>query len=416
MIHFPSRRIKITSFFLTISTLIFLISGCTKEVEEKVIVRNVHVDSPTLETIDKSINSFGKLTSNKTVKISTQVTGIITKNHFTEGSHVEKGDLLISIDPSEYEAQLSLNQAMLERDLKDYEIKKYLVEKHKPLVEKNAMAENEYQKEVAEMASAYAQTKMDEANIRLDEINLGYCEITSPISGVISDIKINAGNLVKANSDEVLTTIKQVNPLYVDFTIPESFYTKLKEAMEDKELKVILRQRQKAALGTEDIGEYTATLDFLDNTINPNTGTISLRATVQNDDLKLWPGQMVNIDLVLGELEDAILVPTKAVRIGKTGDYVFLATPENTAKIVYVDTGKVNIDQTPILSDNINESDKIITIGLSNLTDGSLINVIKDESVKENEDIDVNEQVDAKVQETQNKQEGVKEQEEQKEQ
>ncbi|MCP4178498.1 MAG: efflux RND transporter periplasmic adaptor subunit [bacterium] len=371
-------RLGMIVFLFELFICSIFISGCSKQHETKKNVRNVYVSLPKVEKINKTIKSFGKLTASKTVKIKPQVNGIIESIHFKEGSHVKKGDLLINIDPSEYKTQLEIDKAKLAKDKMDYEIKKYLADQTKILAEKSAIAKNEYAVTVAEMKDADAQIKIDEAIVKMCEIDLGYCKILSPTDGVISRIKVDVGNLVNPKTDEVLTTIKKINPLYVDFTIPDTYYTKLRNAMEDNELNVDIRLRQKSKISTEEVNKYTAKLDFLDNTVNPDTGTILLRGRIENGNFELWPGQMVRISLILGEIDKAVLIPTKAVRMGKKGEYVYIATSENKAKLVYVKTGQTIDDQTVILGEDIKPTDKIICVGLEGLGSGSSIKIIKD--------------------------------------
>jgi membrane fusion protein, multidrug efflux system len=371
-------RLGMIVYLFILSICLIFISGCSKQPETVIPVRNVYVTLPKIEKIDKSIKSFGKLSASKTVKIKPQVTGIIESIHFKEGSHVKEGDLLINIDPSEYETQLEIDKAKLEKDKKDYDIKKYLADQTKILAKKSAIAKNDYAVTVAEMKGALAQVKVDEAVVKMCEIDLGYCEILSPVEGVISRIGVDVGNLVKPNDDEILTTIRKINPLYVDFTIPDTYYTKLRETMKDSQLRVDIRLRQRTKLSEEEIKKHTAKLDFLDNTTNPDTGTILLRASIENPDFELWPGQMVRIALILGEVDEAVLVPTKAVRIGKKGEYVYIATSENKAKLVYVKTGQSIDDQTVIQGETIKPTDKIISVGLEGLGSGSSIKIIRD--------------------------------------
>ena len=379
-----NKRLKMIIYLFVLLICSILLSGCSKQQPEtKAIVRNVYVTLPKIDKINKSINSFGKLTASKTVKIKPQVTGIIEKIHFKEGSHVKKGDLLISIDPSEYETQLEIDKAMLEKDKRDYDLKKYLVDKTKILAVTSSIAKNEYVKTVSKMKEAHAQVKIDEAVVKMSEIVLGYCKILSPVDGVISSIKVDVGNLVKANSDGVLTTIRKINPLYVDFTIPNIFYSKLRKCIDDNELDVEVRLRQKTKNAEEIVHKYTGKLDFLDNTVNPETGTILLRAIVENSKKELWPGQMVRISLIMGVINSALLVPSKAVRIGKSGEYLYIATVDNKAKLVYVKTGLTVDDQTVILDDGIKSTDKVITVGLEGLGADSTIKIVKDLSEPE---------------------------------
>ena len=367
---------------LLILICLIIFTGCTKKTVTKVNVHNVYVESPIQETVPKSIYSFGNMQSNKTVDIDAQVTGIIKKIHFKEGSHVKKDDLLISIDPTEYQAQLDIDKALLLRANEDYKLREYMVKKNKKLAQDGVLAANDYAQLVSEMKISEAEVKIIENNIKKDEINLKYCNIKSPIDGVVGKIQIDTGNLVRANfsQDKPLTTIRQVNPLYVDFTLPDTNYTLLRNAMKDGDLKVNVKLLQNAPLKENRIKEYSGTLKFLDNTISQETATIQLRATINNEEFELWPGQMVKVNLILGEIKDAILISSKAIRIGKNGKYIFVTDNDNKAKVIYVKTGLVIDDKTVIRDGDVKLTDKIITVGLENLGTGSSLKIVKDSS------------------------------------
>jgi membrane fusion protein, multidrug efflux system len=380
------------SFSIRYITLLILIcvitfAGCTKKAVIKKNVHNVYVESPIQKTVPKSIYSFGNMQSNKTVDISAQVTGIIKKIHFKEGSHIKKDDLLISIDPTEYQAQLDIDKALLLKQNEDYKLRKYMVDKNKKLAQDGVLAANDYAQLVTEMKISEAEIKVIENNIKRDEIDLKYCSIKSPIDGVVGKIDIDIGNLVRANfsQDKQLTTIRQVNPLYVDFSLPDTDYTLLRNAMKNGDLKVNVRLLQKAPLKENRVKEYSGTLKFLDNTINQETATIQLRATVNNEKFELWPGQMVRVNLILGEIKDAILIPSKAIRIGKNGKYIFVTANDNKAKVIYVKTGLVIDDKTVIQDGDIKLTDKVITVGLENLGAGSSVKIVKDLSSETSE-------------------------------
>ena len=378
------KKSRVIINLLTLPVFSVLLFGCSEKPKPpKAIIRNVYVTLPKVEKINKTINTYGKLNSSKTVKIKAQVTGIIEEIHFKEGAHIKKGDLLINIDPAEYQTQLEIDKAQLGIDTEDYVVKKYLTDQTKILELTEAISKNEYAKAVAKMKQAKSQVELSKGVVKKDEINLGYCEIKSPINGVISSIKVDTGNLVIGKSDEVLTTIRKVTPLYVDFSIPDTYYTKLKECMKENELDVEVQVRQKGKQSKDEMLTHKGKLDFLDNTVNPETGTILLRATIDNTKNELWPGQMVRIGLILGEKDNALLVPTKAVRLGKTGDYLYVATADNKAKLVYVKIGQVVGDETVILDDGIKSTDKVITVGLESLGDDSSIKIIKDLSKPE---------------------------------
>jgi membrane fusion protein, multidrug efflux system len=383
-----SHQIKqhLNVFAKIILALIFIYPqlSCQKKTTEKVTTHNVYVESPIQKTVPKSIYSFGNLDSNKTVHISTQVTGIIKKIHFKEGSHIKKNDLLINIDPTEYQAQLDIDRALLQKEKENYKLTKYMVDKNTQLAKDGVLAANDYAQLVSDMEISKAELKVIESNIKKDKINLKYCTIKSPIDGVVGKIEIDAGNLVKADytHDKQLTTIRQVNPLQVDFTLPDMYYKIIRNAMKENELKIIITARQKAPSEEKKKHEYSGVLNFIDNTMNPETGTILLRATVNNDNLELWPGQMVRVNLIVGEIKNAILIPSKAIRSGKNGKYIFIVAKNNKTDVINIKIGLTIDDKTVIREGDLKTSDKVITAGLENLGSGSSIKIIKDLSPK----------------------------------
>lgn len=309
------------------------------------------------------INSFGTLACFYNVNLVSQVTGEIQKKLCISGDFVKKGDLLYMIDPKEYKAGLAKAQAALAQDEIDLKMKADTYERNKQLIEKNLISQQDFENFQTDMAAAQAKVKLDEANVRLAEINLGYCEIRSPIDGVLGDCKMDPGNVVTANDGPTLVNIKMINPMYVYFTVSETDLLRVRKAMADAVLEVDI-------IVTDDPNSpYEANLEFLDNKVDDTTGTVMLRGIVANPEKKLWAGQFVDIKLILYTQKDAVLVPYEAVKIGNKGHYLFVMTPQSTVDMRSVKVGQREGDDI-IITEGVQPGETVVTVGQYGLSQG----------------------------------------------
>lgn len=318
--------------------------------------------------VDLYIESFGTLKGNKSVNIVSQVTGQIKEIHFDEGDHIKKGQLLISIDDSTYQTDLESAQASLKEDTANLKLKQDALRRNKILYNKKLISEYDFEKYKTDVAAAEAAVDIDKAKIKTAQINLDYCHITSPIDGVAGKNKLDPGNVITANSGPTLVNIKTINPLSVDFTITEKYLSAIRDAMKNGKLKVIIKP--------DDIDdkEYKGYLKAIDNSVDASTGTILLTATIPNDNRELWPGQFTNVKLIIGMSKNAVLVPYAAVQLGQKGNYVFLITEDNKAKLVDgIDTGIRDGDNIIVKGDKIKAGDTVVIEGQMGLSPGATI-------------------------------------------
>ena len=360
--------------FILISVL--LTGGCNKTVKHTQKPKVVSVQSG--EVISKTtpvvIGSFGTLSADNSVDIKSQVSGQILKTHFTGGQRVNKGDLLVEIDSSVYEAKLENDEAVLMVDKADYELKKYYVDKNISLAEKGAIASQEYEKMKAELLKAEAKIKVDEANIKLDRINLDRCKIHSPVDGLVGLDSIGEGNVISENN--TLLQVNKITPISIDFTVPESNLLRLKTALNNGDLKVFIYVSSIDKNGIDmSEKEYEGKLEYLNNQTNSMGSTISLSATIPNSNGDLLPGQYATVKLQLAMNENTKMIPVDSVQVNSEGKYVYLINSSNKVEMTNVNTGRQYGNYIVLLNDKIQDGDNVVTVGQQNLSDNNSIRI-----------------------------------------
>lgn len=356
-----------------------LVYGCSKN---ETSTNTAPIKVQTMQVITKDIpieiDSFGTLSAYKDVDIKAQVSGQIKKIHFKEGSFIKKGELLISIDDSPYKANLTIDEAALSQDIKDYEYQKYVLEKDRKLSENGSLSRQVYLKMLTEFAQAEAKIKSDQARIDLDKINLNYCSIISPIDGVIGYIKVDEGNIITSSSD-VLANVKQIDSLYVDFNVPGKNLFRIRNALTAKgEIKLVISINSQKNDNSDYYLKYNGTLNFLNNEAQEDSSTIHFRGIVPNPKIELLPGLFVNIKLIVGEFKNAILVPEEGLILDNEKHYFFVVSKDGKAEKKLVDVIEDYHGGYCIAIDNgvIKPGDRVIVTGLLNLIPGDSVSVV----------------------------------------
>jgi len=358
--------------------VIFLTAACSKkEAAQEIPPRPVKVATAFTKDVPIYIDTFGNLASPNNVDIICQVTGQIKEVYFEEGKEIKAGTPLFAIDPKEYEAELAKSQAALAADKVDAKLKEETFERNKKLIEKKLISQQDFDTYKTDAAAARAQVELDEANLKLAEINLGYCSINSPIDGVTGKRLVDPGNIVTANSGNPLVNIKSIDPIYLDFSIPERNLPEVKAAMAATTLKVEISP------AGDSNGPYSGDLQMIDNTIDETTGTISLRAIISNPDRILWPGQFADVKLIVSTAKDAVLVPGAAVQLGQKGMYTYVITDDNKADLRdEITVGQVEGDNV-IIEKGIKTGEKVVTYGQMGLSPGAKVQVQTGDEKKE---------------------------------
>jgi len=356
---------------------IFFIAGCNTETNK------VRLESKPVNTavaIEKSIpiyiDSFGNLSADSAVDIKTQVSGKLIKKYFDSGESVKKGTLLAEIDPETYQVQYDYDKAQLINALANYKLKKYYVEKNKKIALNGALSAQDYEKMKADLAMSVANVKIYQAKVKMDEINLNYCKIYSPINGVIGLSNIDVGNVVAVN--DTLLNINSINPLWVNFTLPSKNLERLSTAISNNSLKVYITVHTLNMYGNDTVKKtYEGSLNHLNNTVNKSSSTISLSAEVPNDKLDLLPGEYVNVRVILGEHKNAVLIPVNAIKIGPKGQYVYTVGKDNIVKQIPITTGSRYDNNILIIKGDIKAGDEIVTVGQQNLYSGAVVEIMQ---------------------------------------
>jgi membrane fusion protein, multidrug efflux system len=279
------------------------------------------------ETVPVRINAIGNVEAFSTVQVKARVDGQIIQVNMREGAAVKKGDVLFRIDPRPFEAALRQAEANALRDAAARDHTRSQEKRYLELLEKNFISKDAYAQIRTNAATAEATARASQAALENARLNLEYCTIRSPLDGYVGRVLLQAGNMVRANDVNPLLVINQVRPIYVNFAVPEQNLPEVRQYMAKSPLTVEVTPAELPQ------SRPSGRLIFIDNAVDPSTGTIRLRAQFDNADAALWPGQFVNVSLRLYEQPDALIVPATAVQTGPDGQYVYVVSPEMVADV-----------------------------------------------------------------------------------
>jgi multidrug efflux system membrane fusion protein len=339
--------------------LTFLLAGCgQKETAQAAGPPPAPVVAGKAEQRDipVQLNAIGNVESFQTVQIRSQVNGQIVSVHFKEGLDVTKGQLLFTLDKRPFQAALDQAIGNLKRDQAQAANAEVQAKRYAELQQQGVVAREQADQVIAQAKSNASIVAADEAAVEAARVQLQYTEIRSPIDGRAGALQINLGNLVKANDTPFLVQLNQITPIYVTFTVPENSLSQVRQYMGGSNVKVLAFPKGQSANAAE--GDLT----FIDNGVDPTTGTVKLKGTFTNKDRKLWPGEFVDVDLNLTTQKNAIIVPTKAVQTGQQGDYVYVIKSDGTAEPRTVTTAGTYKDVT-LIGKGLNAGETVVVEG-----------------------------------------------------
>jgi multidrug efflux system membrane fusion protein len=316
------------------------------------------------------IDEIGSCAAYEIVAIRAQATGQVVDVNFIDGADVKKGDLLFTIDPRPYETALRQAQASLAQSKAELELAKSQFERAKGLLPSGAMSKGEYDIKQNAIIVDEAKIQADQAAIQVAQTNLDYCYIRSPIDGRAGQRYVDVGNVVIANINEavaVLLTIHRLDPIYIDFTVTEQELELVRQEMAKGNLKTLVHMPDKPDEARE------GTLTFLDNAVREETGTIKLRATLPNKDHYFWPGQFVQVRLVLSVEKNVVLVPSEAVQNSQNGQFVYVIKPNQTVEMRSVTAQRTLDDQTVVKG--VEPQETVVTDGQLRLSPGAKVQI-----------------------------------------
>ena len=346
-----------------------LLSGCSEKKQPAMAPRvPVTVADVLQKTVPMQVRVIGNVDPYTTVGIKPQITGEIVGVHFTEGQDVKKGQLLFTFDPRPFEADLLRAQANLAQDEAKAKNAEVEHQRYRRLMEAGVVAKEQAEQMETNDAAMLATVNADRAQVEYARVQLVYTKIYSPMDGRTGNLMLHRGTVVKANPDNPIITINQINPIYVTFSVPQQVLPEIKQHMAKGKLKVMATIQ-----GQEDRPE-AGMLTFIDNNVDLTTGTIKLKGTFANRDRRLWPGQYVNVALTLTEEPNAIVVPTQAIQTGQDGSYVFVVKPDLTAESRPVKVER-NIDNQAVIESGLSAGEKVVTDGQIRLVTGSKVEI-----------------------------------------
>jgi membrane fusion protein, multidrug efflux system len=372
----------------------------------------VQVAESVTQDVPTYLDAIGKTVAREVVSIQPQVSGRITKIHFTDGANVRKGDLLFTIDTRPFEANLRQAQANLSKDgalkkqaeanlVKEIAAAKWglvQVERYRTLVEQGIVAREQYEQFRADydslkanveaaratVGSAAETIKVDAAAVESAKVQLSYCYIRSPIDGRAGQRLVDLGNVVNpsgsnnanaSNADggngpsgNALVVIERLDPIYADFTISQGNLTEVQQQMREGHLRTEVRLPDTADAPV--VGQLT----FLDNAVQNTTGQVSLRATIPNTGHQFWPGRFVNIRLVLNTIHGAVLVPAVAPQMSAAGSFVYVVKQDSTAEQRAVTLGQRQGDLI-VVEKGVAPGERVVINGQLGVTPGGKVRI-----------------------------------------
>ena len=321
----------------------------------------------TIADVPVYLDEIGRTTATEIVNVVPQVSGQITKISFQDGQYLKAGQQLFLIEPTPFQATLDQALAALEQNRAQLENAKSNFSRVASELPSKAVSQQDYDNAKSAEDVAAANVKAAQAQIETAKWNLGNCVINSPIDGQAGQRLVDRGNVVNANSTNLLN-IQKLVPIYVDFTVPENQLDRVRENMKNGTLKVEVTSPNLPKTTID------GNLTFLDNAVQDGTGTIKLRATMQNKDRLLWPGQFVNVRLILATLKDAKLIPSEAMQIGQQGPFVFIVNKDDVAEQRSITPGQRQGDMT-VVEKGLNGDEAIVRSGQMMLNPGAHVQV-----------------------------------------
>lgn len=314
------------------------------------------------------VRAIGNVEAFSSVAVKARVDGQIIAVDFKDGQEVRKGAVLFRLDARPFEAALKQAEANALRDAASRDQARSQEKRYEELLAKNFVSKEAYAQIRTNAETAEATAKASQAALDNARLNLEYCTISSPIDGYVGRVLLQIGNLVKANDVNALLVINQVRPIFVTFAVPERNLNTIREFHRRGPLQVSVASPEAG----KSLGE--GRLVFIDNAVDPATGTIKLRAQFDNADAGLWPGQFVNLSVKLYD-ESALLVPSRAVQTGPGGQFVYVIRSDRTAEVRTVIVARTEGEQS-VIAQGVAKGEQVAIRGMLRLSPGARVQIL----------------------------------------
>jgi len=315
-------------------------------------------------------NTIGNVQTIASVSVKSRIDAVIEQVLVKDGQFVKAGDVLFQLDSRAGQAALHQAEATLARDQAQLANAQRNASRSKSLIAKNFVSQQQFDTDSSTATALEATVKADQAQVENAKIVMSYYTITAPIDGRVGLISIKQGNSIKAN-DVPLASVNQIQPIYVSVALPQNNLPELRAAMAKGPVTVRVTP-------AGDKGEpITGKIAFFDNTIDATSGTINVRSTFENTDQRLWPGQFVNVSVLVRTDPDALVIAPAAIQAGQSGTYVFVIKDDNTAE-----ARPVTVDRTvggmAVISKGLSPGEKVVTDGQLRLGNGTRVQIVTD--------------------------------------
>jgi multidrug efflux system membrane fusion protein len=318
------------------------------------------------------LEGVGTAKALNTVTVRPQVDGKLISVAFKEGQDVPKGYVLARIDPTTYQAQLDQATAKKAQDEAQLANANLDLERYTRLAATNSVTKQQADTQRAMVAQLEAQVKSDQAAIDNARAIVAYTTILAPINGRTGIRQVDEGNIVRSSDATGIVVLTEIRPISVIFSLPQQVVAQVNTAFAKGPLTV------EAMASDNAIAVDRGTLQVVDNQVDQTTGTVKLKAEFPNADLQLWPGQFVNVRMLIDTKRQVIVIPTAAVQRGPNGPFVFVVQPDNTATVRLVTVSQQD-DVQAVIASGVQAGDRVVTTGFAQLAEGSRVTVSIDE-------------------------------------
>jgi multidrug efflux system membrane fusion protein len=351
---------------------LIMLPGCSARKAEtqplRVSAVPVMVATVVQKTVPVEVRAIGNVEAYATVNVKSLVEGQLQRVNFTEGQFLKKDELLFKVDSRPFEATLQQVEGNLARDMALARNAQAQAERYTKLFEAGIVSKDQFDQFRTNADSYEAAVRADRAAVEKAKVDVDHCSIYSPIDGRTGSLMVDQGNVVKANPDTPLVVIKQISPIYVDFSVPEQYLSDIMKYMGEGNLPV------EAIIPHEEQRPISGKLVFVDNAVDQTTGTIKLKGYFANQDRRLWPGQFVNTVLKLTSEPHAIVVPSQAVQTGQSGQYVFVISADRTAQLRPVVAGNT-VGGDTVIQKGLQPGETVVTDGQLRLAPGAKVEI-----------------------------------------